>query len=373
MEILKSIRKDIIKLYYYTAGKSPQAKGGRKIKLSSNENPLGSSPLALKAMEEELKNAVNLYPDSKMRLLREAVVTFWKKKGIEIKETELLFGDASGEIINMLLSAFVTDGDNVIISEKSFSLYTLLSVSKGASLIEVKRKDYCVDLDGIAEAVKKADKPKMVIFSNPDNPTSTFKNRDEIKAFLDKIPPATAVLLDEAYIHFAGLENSAISFLNEYPNLILAYTFSKAYGLAGLRVGYAVLNEKIAEQLEKIRLPFNLGLLQQKGAAAALNDEDFLDRTLNVVEAGKAFLCGELDKLGIRYLKPYGNFIFADFGGNSAQIMKHIEESGITLRPLASFGFSDNFVRISVGTQVDNQYLIDKIKEGLDKRQFQKP
>ncbi len=366
MEILKSIRSDIFNLPAYIEGKYPKSGKGKRYKLSSNENPIGSSPLAIKAMDEELKKGVNLYPDASMiEGLKKAIADFWKSKGVNLNTGQIVLGDSADEIINMIGAAFISTGDEVIIAEKSFSMYEICSASKGAVMVEVKRIGFKVDLDGIAETVKTCGKPKLVMFSNPDNPTSTFYKRNEIEKFLVKIPPGTGVLLDEAYIHFAGLENSSISLLKKFPNLMMVYTFSKAYGLAGLRVGYAVMKKEIALQIEKIRMPFNLGVLQLKGSEAALRDNEFLASTLKTVEAGKNYLCKELDRLGFEYLKPYGNFIFCDFRTKSPEIISRLEESGITIRPLISFGFSGNYVRISVGSEEANSRFIEKLEEIL--------
>jgi histidinol-phosphate aminotransferase len=314
-------------------------------------------------MEEALAGGVSLYPDPEMNRLRDAVVLFWRKKGVNINRKGIVFGDSADEIINMIAEAFITEGDEVIISENSFSLYSICSASKGAVVKEIPRKDFKVDLDGIAERANFSERSKLVMFSNPDNPTSTFHGSAAINDFMKKIPPRTAVLLDEAYIDFAGTENSFLPGISRYQNLIIAYTFSKNFGLAGLRVGYAVMEEKLAEQIDRIRLPFNLGTLQQCGAAAALEDENFIKRTLSAVEDGKNFLERELERLGIRYPEPHGNFIFVDLGPKSSSIREHLEKNGITIRPLLSFGLPENFFRISVGSMEANRYLIEKIDE----------
>jgi histidinol-phosphate aminotransferase len=364
MNIIDSIRDDILSLDNYKAGRSPKTAAGRKIKLSSNENRFGVSSKASDAVTLALKEGLSVYPDSRMVNLKNAVVGFWKRRDINITVDNLIFGDGSGEVLNLILAAFLNDGDKVVIPEHSFILYRLLSIPKGAEVIEVKRRDFAVDLDKLA--IETANRnAKVVIFSNPDNPTSTFADRDKIKTFLDKIPETVAVVLDEAYIHFAGLENSCADFVAEYPNLIITHTFSKAYGLAGLRVGYGIMSSEVAVQLEKIRLPFNLGALQQAGASAALEDEDFLDMTVRKTAAGRDFILTELRKSGITVLDAYGNFVFADFGDSTQAIWENLERNGITVRMLSDFGFGDNFVRITVGTDEDNGFLIEKIREVL--------
>lgn len=366
MPVLDSIRKEILGLNHYAEGKLPlKSRVDKKLKLSSNENMIGTSQDVLKAINEELNNGLSIYPDSKMTALRKSIVDYWRKQGIIIKAENLLFGDASGEVLNMLISAFVREKDAVIISEKSFTLYSLLSIPKGADVIEVKRKDFRVDLEGIVDAVINAENPKMVIIANPDNPTSTYHSMKEIEVFLRKIPEQTAILIDEAYIHFAGIENSVIKLRERYPNLIVVYTFSKVYGLAGLRVGYAVLDEQVANQVEKIRLPFNLGRLQQAGAKAAIEDDEFVQKTVKIINEGRDFLEKGFDSLGIWHLKSFGNFIFADLGERSSGILEYLEENGISLRTLTSFGFTADYVRITIGRPEDNEYLLEKLREAM--------
>lgn len=363
MKILKSIRKEIVNLGNYSEGKAPRTVSARTIKMSSNENLIGSSPKALAAIEASLKAGLAGYPDKKQKILKEALSRYWKRQGVAVSPDELLLGDASGEVLNMLLAAFVKDGDTVVIPENSFILYALLSIPKGAKVKEVKRNEFRADPGRILKAVKKAKRAKMVIIANPDNPTSTFLSPEEVRKFMKKMPEKTAVVMDEAYIHFAGLENSAIRFMKEFPNLILMYTFSKAYGLAGLRVGYAVLNAKIAEQIEKIRLPFNLGSMQLSGATAALEDDAFLAETLRQITEGQKYLNDNLERLGFQCLKPSGNFIFADFGEKWRKTVDALEEKGISVRTLGAFGFGDRYVRITIGKKEDNEYLVRSLEE----------
>jgi histidinol-phosphate aminotransferase len=364
MKILSSIRAEIRGLKNYVAGEMPlKSKVDKQIKLASNENLFGSSPRALAAIEEEIKKGLSIYPDSKMKALKNGVSDYWIKRNTRIYPENLIFGDSSGEVLNMLLAAFLKDGDSIVIPEKSFSLYSLLAIPKGAKVIEAARDDFQVSINALIQAVKKEKNVKMVILSNPDNPTSTFLFPDEIEKLLKNVPEETVVLVDEAYIDFAGKENSSIKWLQNFPNLILIYTFSKAYGLAGLRVGYAVMVPELASQIEKIRLPFNLGTLQQKGAIAALEDEEFVENVVEQIHIGRNYLERELRNLGIWQLPSAGNFIFADFGEKHALIRNFLEENGISVRTLSSFGYPENYVRITIGRKEDNEYFIEKLKE----------
>ncbi len=362
MSIIDSVRKDIISLDFYKAGKQKKSKG-KSIKLSSNENLLGTSCLAISAIKKALKNGLNVYPDSKMLELKKELVCFFERNRLTISEKNLVFGDGSGEVIHLLFSLFTTEETTLILPEKSFILYYLQSKSKGAKIVEVERKDFRIDLKEFLNVLENIKGKKIILFANPDNPTSTFIEKEEIEDFLTKIPSDVPVIVDEAYIHFAGMEKSVIPLIKKFSNLIVIQTFSKAFGLASLRVGYGIMNEEIVTQIEKIRLPFNLGKLQQDGAIFALRDKKFLDKTLNFVEKGKKFLKKEFENLGIKYMEPYGNFFFVDFGKDVNDLISFLEDSGITIRHLVDFGYPENFVRITIGLLVHNKILIKRIRE----------
>lgn len=368
MPIVNSLREEIRRIKSYTAGAMPKpSRTGRQVKLASNENPFGSSPKAIAAIGAALDKGLEIYPDTHMTALREAVCKFWRSRNVKVTPDELLFGDASGEILQMCLAAFLRDGDAVVMPQNSFILYSLLSLPKGGSVVEVPRKadDLSVDLDALSEAAVR-ENAKVVIFSNPDNPTSTFRSKSEIEAFMKKVPETTAVLLDEAYIHFAGLENSFVGLKDAYPNLILIYTFAKAYGLAGLRVGYAVMKPEIAAEIEKTRLPFNLGTLQQIGAVAALEDEEFLAMTTEGIDSNRKLLVGGLTAMGLKVLPdPRANFIFVDLGPKAPEINAALAENGVSLRDMGSFGYEGNYARISIGTKEDMEYVLDILRETL--------
>ncbi|MGC8765045.1 MAG: histidinol-phosphate transaminase [Brevinematia bacterium] len=361
MEVLNSIRKEVLELDYYKAGKTSKSK--RRIKLSSNENLMGTSSLAIQGIKKSLSQKLNIYPDSKMKVLKETLVEFFRRHNFYIKEENIVFGDGSGEVINMLFALFLSENSTLILPEKSFILYYLHSKSKGAKLVEIERKDYRIDLEKIRETVNNIRGKKLVLFANPDNPTSTFISKEEIRDFISKISPEIPVIVDEAYIHFASLSSSVIDLIKELPNLIVTQTFSKAYGLAGLRVGYGVMNEEICRQIEKIRLPFNLSSLQQIGATCALKDDKFLRKTISYVAKGKKFLGEEFKKLGLNYLEPAANFFFVDLGEKAVELIDFLEARGITLRHLVDFGYPQNFARITIGLPHQNKLLIKRLKE----------
>ena len=363
MEAIKSIRKEVLTLGTYQAGRMPgKSKSGRMIKLASNENRWGSSPKAMLAIAEAVSGGLSIYPDSKMKDLREAAVSFWKRRGITLAPEQFVFGDGSGEILNMLLAAFVTEGSRTVIPASSFMLYRLLTIPKGAApVFSLRNEDYSVDLESLADSAISAG-TKAVIFSNPDNPTSTFHKPEKIAEFISRIPETIPVILDEAYVHFAGLENTALPLLEKFPNMVLIYTFSKCYGLAGLRVGYGIMRPEFAEQIEKIRLPFNLGTVQQSGASAAFGDDEFLDMTVSETAKSRDFLMRSLKELGYKTVEPSANFIFTDLGENYAGVLSALETAGISIRTLGEFGFGDRFGRITAGAMEECEYLVKTLK-----------
>ncbi len=363
IELSKVVRPCVRNIKPYVAGKSPKSSGSRRVKLASNENRLGSSGLALEAVSRALKNGLYEYSDSHQNFLKEATLAFWKKHGVNLLPEQLVFGDGSGEVLSLIFNTLVNENESVIFPEKSFILYALQAGIRNARVIESARNGFVIDTNSLVRDAIRYN-AKLVILANPDNPTSSFIHRDKIREMMEKMPAATMVLLDEAYIHFAGLENSALGFIEDFPNLIIIHTFSKAYGLAALRVGYGVMHGEIAAEIEKIRLPFNLGVLQQEGAAAALSDDVFLNHTLNHNKQASLWLQKQLSSLGYSVaVEPFANFLFVDLGENSQRVYSGLEASGITIRNLESFGFGARFARITIGSDTDNEYLIETLKK----------
>lgn len=357
------IKPEIRSLPSYVAGKMPQpGPDGRCIKLASNENLFGTSQAVLEAMNTVIRNGLTIYPDSSMRQLRESAVRFWAERGVQLTSGQFLFGNGSGEVLNMILASVIRQGDRLVVPELSFSLYTLLSVPKGADVNLSGRKNYEIDLENLLDLSTKGKKARAVIIANPDNPVSSFIEKEKLISFMDSMPADILVIIDEAYIHFAGLENSLMDHLNKYPNLVIAHTFSKAYGMAALRVGYAVMAPELSAEMEKIRLPFNMSTLQQAGAAAAFDSPEAL-YSVPLVIVSRDFMFHEIKNMGFAVKKPYGNFIFVDFGDKCEEIYTLLENNGISVRILSSFGYPRNFCRITAGTMADSQYLVSILKK----------
>ncbi|MFN3660489.1 MAG: pyridoxal phosphate-dependent aminotransferase, partial [Brevinematales bacterium] len=282
---------------------------------------------------------------------------FLSQSGFIIAEDQIVFGDGSGESIQMVMNCCLSSQDTVVIPEKSFSLYKTRALLGGARIIEVPRKkDFTVDLEALREAVFHS-RAKLVVFSNPDNPTSTTHPLSSIEYFLSSLPEDTLVLLDEAYIHFFDWKQSALSFLSHYPNLIVMHTLSKAFGLAALRVGYTISHREIAREMEKTRLPFNLGLLPQEGAIYRLSHPEPMWKSVMIIQKEREKLVAFFKKHNILVLPAGGNFVFCDLGTSYLSLLQGLESHGITVRSLSSFGFEPHFVRITIASGKDMNYF----------------
>ncbi|MCX7883099.1 MAG: aminotransferase class I/II-fold pyridoxal phosphate-dependent enzyme [Brevinematales bacterium] len=352
----KLVRPEVQALEPYVAGKVPPLCHGKTLKLASNENLAIDNQDVNRYLRKVLHHSLVYYPDAHHTKLKKALSTFLKESGFEVSSEHIVFGDGSGESLQIIMMACLSPGERVIIPENSFSLYKTRALLAGAKVVEVPRKDFWVDLAALEEVVCQS-KAKLVVFANPDNPTSTTYSLAAIEGFLSRLPQDTLVLLDEAYIHFAEWKESALSLLSRYPNLIVMHTLSKAFGLAALRVGYTISHPEMAVQMEKIRLPFNLGLLPQEGAWYRLTHPSPVWKSVSVIQKEREKLFTFLHQEGLSPLPAGGNFVFCDFGEAYQQLIKGLESHGITVRSLGSFGFHPRFVRITVGSSQDMAYF----------------
>jgi len=343
------IRKEVEAIKDYVPGKTPKEPG--VVKLASNENPFGPSPKALAAIAAEARN-LQIYPDQKSTLLREAL-----GKKLDISPDCIVCGNGSDDIMQVIASTYIEPGDEVIISKNTFSLYELVTRLFGGKLVLVDLKDDALDLAALAGAVSK--KTKVVFLTNPNNPTGSIFTAAEFAAFKKKVPDNVLVVVDEAYAEF--VENNdfpdSINYVKEGRNVIVLRTFSKFFGLAGLRVGYGVARKELVAPMFRTKMPFNVNRLAQAGAAAALDDDEFMTKTLQNNGAGKDYLYAELDKLGRKYKKTEANFIFINVKKPADEIFLELMKAGVIVRPLTSFGFP-NAIRVSIGTPEQNEKFI---------------
>lgn len=356
------VRKDILELEPYIAGKpieETKRQLGLKdvIKLASNENPLGASALAIAAMKKAL-NAVNRYPDSQSFYLKRKLAKFYN-----LNPSNFIIGNGSDELIDVIIKTFVEPDEFIISAETTFLEYKIVAQSNGRRLIEVPLKYYKYDLGAIRNKIDK--KTKLVFISNPNNPTGTYVTNYELKEFTDALPQNVVVVLDEAYETFIDVDDfpKGLSRIRD-KNFIILKTFSKAYGLAGLRLGYAIADGELVSYMERVRQPFNVNSLAQAAGAAALDDKKFLSRTRKIVLEGKNFIYDQLGKLGLSYVPSVANFILVDIGRDSEAFFRRMLNCGVIVRDMKQYGLN-NFIRVTIGTKKENEKFIKMLKKIL--------
>ncbi len=331
----------------------------RVIKLASNENPLGPSPKALRAMTRALKR-IHLYPDGGSYYLKERLA-----RELGVSTGQLIIGNGSNEIIELLARGFLREGDRVVSSDTSFLVYPLISKVCGAEFVSAPLKNYRYDLNAILKLIN--DKTKLIFISNPNNPTGTYVTRPEIENFLSQVPRDVMVCFDEAYFDFVDAKDfpDSLSLVKSgKSNVILLRTFSKSYGLAGLRVGYGIANPELISYLDKVRQPFNVNRLAQIGAAAALDDKSFLRKTKKLVQRGRLYLYQKFDKMNIRYISSQANFILFDAGRDGTEVFQALLKKGIIVRDMKAYGLPKH-IRVTVGKQSENEAFIRTLQQVL--------
>uniref|UniRef100_A0A7C4TFN6 Histidinol-phosphate aminotransferase n=1 Tax=candidate division WOR-3 bacterium TaxID=2052148 RepID=A0A7C4TFN6_UNCW3 len=331
---------------------------GEVIKLASNENPLGTSPLAIEAMERTIKESY-LYPDDNCFYLRNVL-----GQRFEANPEEIIVGNGSVEILLLSALTYLGPMDSAITSKGAFIWFKIAVSIAGAQLIEVPMRNYTYDLKGILEAIKP--NTKIIYIDNPNNPTGTMLTKEEIDNFFKQLPANILVIMDEAYYEYITDPNYPDSFkyFNEGKDILILRTFSKIYGLAGLRLGYGFAKKEIIANLMKLRVSFNVNRISQAAGIAALNDFNHIEKGLYLNYAGKAFLYDAYKKLGLFYLPSYGNFIFVDFDRDSQIVFEALQQEGIITRTIKEYGFP-NALRITIGTENQNRRLIEVLKKIL--------
>jgi histidinol-phosphate aminotransferase len=324
------------------------------IKVASNENPLGTSPLALQAMIAEIRNNSHRYPDSLCYDLRN------KLAGTHGLSADHFFVD-NGEdgVITMLGLTFVNPGEEAVYGAITFPAYENITTKMDGVCVPVAMTpDFRLDLQGFAAAL--SDRTKIVFICNPNNPTGTIVCQRELEKLLNAVPESVIIVSDEAYFDFADSAEfpQTIDLLDEYPNLIVLRTFSKIMGLAGVRVGYAVANPPIIKAMLKSREPFPVSRPAQAGAVAAIDDTDFLHRTLELTRRGREQLYSGFEKLGLRYFRSHTNFVMVDLAVAALPVFQAMLEQGVIVRPLNTFGLP-NCLRITVATPEENRRTLE--------------
>lgn len=325
------------------------------VKLASNENPLGLSEKVRTALQGELSDLIR-YPDANGFYLKSKLAELH-----QVGSDQITLGNGSNDVLEILARTFVSAEHEVVFSQHAFVVYPLVTQAIGAKGVSVPAKDYGHDLDAMATAIN--ERTKMVFIANPNNPTGTFLSTAEIKAFLDKVPEHVIVVLDEAYYEYVPEADRApsVEWLQRYPNLVVSRTFSKAYGLAGLRAGYAVSSADIANLLNRIRQPFNVNSLSLKAAEVVLDDHDYLQRAIEVNAQGMQQLVEFCRSEGFNFIPSHGNFLTIEVGANAADIYQRLLHEGVIVRPVAGYELP-NHLRVSIGLPEENQAFIDAMR-----------
>uniref|UniRef100_A0A7V4G9Y8 Histidinol-phosphate aminotransferase n=1 Tax=Desulfobacca acetoxidans TaxID=60893 RepID=A0A7V4G9Y8_9BACT len=328
------------------------------IKLASNENPLGPSPKAVAAIAAHL-DTLHRYPDSHAYYLKEDLALH-----LGLTPRQLILGNGSDEILDLLVRAVVPPGGEVLSTTHTFLMYGLLTQAVGGVFRAVPLKDLAVDLPAMARAVTPA--TRLIILNNPNNPTGTVFTRSAWEDFLDRIPATVTVVLDEAYIEFADDPDvpRALEYISETRPLVGLRTFSKAYGLAGLRVGYGFGPGELMDYLNRLRLPFNVNRLAQVGARAALTDTEFLAQTRNLVWQGRAFLQEGLTRLGLTVIPSQANFLLIHLGRPGREVYEAMLREGVIIRAMDAYGFPEH-IRVNVGLPEENARFLKALAKVL--------
>jgi len=327
------------------------------VKLASNENPLGISPKAEYAIQEALLE-VSRYPDGNSFELREAV-----SKKFSVLPNQIVFGNGSNDILELAARAYLTSDCETVYSQHAFAVYPLVTQATGAKGVVVPAKDFGHDLTGMLAAI--TDKTKIIFIANPNNPTGTLIAKDALYAFLKQVPANVLVVLDEAYDEYlpAAHKSEAIGWLEEFDNLLISRTFSKAYGLAGLRIGFGLCHPDVADMMNRVRQPFNVNSIAQAAAVASLADDDFVERSYALNQAGMAQLTQGFNKLGLEYIPSFANFISVKVG-NGAEINQKLLRSGVIVRPVANYEMPE-YLRVSIGLFSENAKFLTVLEQIL--------
>ncbi|MFW6034715.1 MAG: histidinol-phosphate transaminase [Halothermotrichaceae bacterium] len=324
------------------------------VKLASNENPLDISTKVEEAIKKEL-NSIGLYPDGGCRLLKGKLA---EKYGID--EDMIIFGNGSDGLLKVIAESFVKAEDEVVISYPTFVEYIFVANMMGANLVRVMMDDYHQNLPALTEAA--SEKTKLLFLTNPHNPAGTLFTADEFDELMNKVPDNVIVVVDEAYFEYVDDKAypDTLEYIKKGYPIILLRTFSKAYGLAGLRIGYAVADPDIIAILKRMRDPFNVNRIAQKAAAAALDDKEFLEKTLEINEKGKKYLYQEFEKRGLDYVPTQSNFIMVKVNMDSMKLFKDLMKEGIIIRPGKPLGYPEH-IRVSIGLPEENELFIEHV------------
>ncbi|WP_029952060.1 histidinol-phosphate transaminase [Hippea sp. KM1] len=334
---------------------------GEIIKLASNENPLGPSRRAVEAIRS-VAESVNFYPDGDCYYLKERLAD---KLGVS--RDNLIFGNGSDELLELIFRTFATrDEDEILYCYPSFVEYKIIGSSFNKRLVEIPLKGFEYDIDALIDAIN--GNTRVIFLNTPNNPTGTIIKRSDIERVIEASDKdKTLVVIDEAYYEYAIAEDDYEELLDLYKNdnVIILRTFSKAYGLAGLRIGYGIASPQIVDYLNRVRPPFNVNIVAQHAALAALDDDEHIKRSVETNRIGKEYLYSEFDRMGITYIKTYANFILFDAKRDASYVYEELLKRGIIIRSMAGYGYK-TMLRVTIGTKRQNEIFIKNLKEVLN-------
>lgn len=327
------------------------------VHLASNENALGCSPVATAALHAP-SGFVSRYPDAAGRALKEALHALY-----EIDTDQIVLGNGSNDVLDLLARTFLGPGTSAVYSQYGFAVYPLITRASGAEGVEVGAKEFGHDPDAMVAAIRPD--TRLLFIANPNNPTGTRLTPEQVLDVLERVPPTVLVVLDEAYDEFLSpTERSPVHRrLHRHPNLVVVRTFSKAYGLAGLRVGYAFADRCVCELVNRVRQPFNVNALAQTAAVAALSDQDFIGRSATLARAGRHQIGQGLDRLGLPYIPSAGNFLCLHVP-DARIVFERLLRQGVIVQPLANYGLAD-YLRVTIGSESQNERFLGALSVAL--------
>ncbi|HEX8872980.1 MAG TPA: histidinol-phosphate transaminase [Nitrosospira sp.] len=328
------------------------------IKLASNENPLGTSPLALEAMSKAL-NEIALYPDGSGFELKAAL-----SRRYGVTSSQIVLGNGSNDVLELAARVFLKPGASAVYSQHAFAVYPLVTQAVGASGISVPARNYGHDLDAMLDAV--TPETRIVFIANPNNPTGTLLTASAVLRFLERVSPDVLVVLDEAYNEYlpVTVKADSIGWLKRFPNLLITRTFSKAYGMAGVRVGFGLAHEEVSGLMNRVRQPFNVNSIGLAGAVAALEDVEFVKRSYALNQAGMLQITTGLRQLGIEYIPSYGNFLSFRVPGDVKAVNQSLLKQGVIVRPIGIYEMPQH-LRVTVGLESENRKFLKSLAAAL--------
>lgn len=325
------------------------------LKLASNENPLGMSPKAKKAVEAAI-SGIERYPDQFDLIAKVADCA-------GVSQNQVVLGNGSNDVLDLVARVFLAPGRSAVFAQHAFAVYPLATLSTGAELISTPAKNYGHDLDAMRAAIRPD--TRIVWIANPNNPTGNFLPYPEVRAFLEAVPKDVVVVLDEAYNEYLPPADrvDTASWIQDFHNLVVCRTLSKIYGLAGLRIGYALASVEVADLMNRVRQPFNVNNLALAGALAALDDAEFLQASYELNRLGMAQIVAGLERLGLEYIKPHGNFVTFKVG-DAAAVNQKLLQQGVIVRPIGGYGLPE-WLRVTIGAEHENARFLEALARAL--------